>query len=1205
MKMRQTEITEHSRAARRCARLLFALAAIFSIVCLFASVAPAAESELEFEVAKSFGPDGTSATAFGTATVLPRQRSTAVAVDRSYHFVYVLDRSADALYKFDTNGNPVDFGGSSANVSGNKLSELPLGDVNNSHGEGTWLAVNQATHAIYVTAESSSSSGGTEILAFTPSGDPSLFTAGSGANTNVLSTAPELIHGIATDSTGLIWLSLGEGLPNRVAAFEASGADLLAEVKYTGTGNVPIAADQIAVDEAGNLYLGGTGIAKYEPTEYPVTSRTRFQTVASATPAGKQITSVDFNSATHELYVATASEAGVSVFKSAHEQELELLTTFGRSGEEGELGGGPEVAVDPASERIFVTNDREPEGGLSQVEIFQPKRCYCAPAVVSTRVTEVTGDSAKVHGRINPDTFETKYWVEYGAEDCELNPCVRVPLAGAQVGAGFRPVAVSQALDGLHAETLYHYRIAAENALGTTHGTEKTFTTQGSGLGFQLLDSRAWEMVSPPDKHGGSLVLGTSGIIEAAEEGNGLAYLSLGSIEVEPEGNRAIESSSVLARRESGGWHSRDITPPHAELTPAHDAEYKQMTPDLASSLLEARDNTPLSPLTTERTPYIRRNAEPPLYTPLLTSAEGHADVPAGIKWDEQATSFGNVDPLGANADLGTVAFRSTVALTEGAESEALYSWSNGQIQPVSQLPSANGGRVVEGFLGSWTGSVRNAISEDGSRIFWGPGSPPAYLTSGINTTALYLHDTSLKESVRLDVLQSGASGSGAPRPAFQGASADGTVVYFTDSHHLTKNASPEGRDLYRCEIPSGASLGGCATLTDISAPRKGSGESAMAQDLAPAFSEDGSRVYFVAEGVLDTNPNRQGDTASTKEPNLYLWEKGVGVRFIATLSQQDSLDWGAVPTRSNGFAGEIVADASPSGRYFAFMSQNSLTGYDNSEAAGGEPVEEAYRYDAVTGELTCVSCNPTGGSPRAQLLRSSESKVDPADRWTNRWLAAVLPGPRVSQRDSTSLYRPRVALDDGRVFFNAYDALVPADSNGGWDVYQYEPTGVGDCSASSGGAAVARSGEGCVGLLSSGTGEEEAVFLDASASGEDVFFLSSAKLSVLDEDNVYDVYDARVNGVAAELPTLAECLGEACQPAVSPPNDATPASAAFRGPGNLSASTTTRCLKAKRKVRRKGKVSCLSRKRVHKGNRKHRATHRKHRANNKRRTGR
>jgi hypothetical protein len=590
-------------------------------------------------------------------------------------------------------------------------------------------------------------------------------------------------------------------------------------------------------------------------------------------------------------------------------------------------------------------------------------------------------------------------------------------------------------------------------------------------------------------------------------------------------------------------------------------------TPDLARALFDARDDTPLSPLTTERTPYLRENTEPPLYTPLLTSKEGFANVPPGTEFDRVGLHL-----MGANAGLTDIVFVSNAPLAAGAQENSLYRWSAGQVAPVSELPADEGGGVIVGKLGSALGSVRHAVSDDGSRVLWGPGSP-GYGAS-IDFPALYLRDTEREETVRLDVVQSGA-GEGPALPAFQGANAAGTVVFFTDSQRLTEDASPEGRDLYRCEIPAGASDDGCASLTDLSAPLSGSGESAQVKDQVSALSEDGARLYFVAEGILDMQPNLEGASAVAGEPNVYLWQQGEGARFVATVSGGDVTTWGGLPTQDLGYAGNISAAASPSGRYYAFMSERSLTGYDNRDAASAEPTEEVFRYDAVTDALACVSCNPTGASPVGQRIPNlTATMVDAREAWLNRWMAAILPQARVEGFGDT-FYRPRAVSDSGRVFFNAVDSLVPGDSNGDWDVYQYEPSGVGTCTPSTAGAAVSRSGQGCVGLISSGTAEEEAVFLDASTSGDDVFLLSSAQLSPLDQDTVYDAYDARAGGVQARLPSSSECLGEACQPPPQTPADSTPASNTFRGAGNVK----PHCRKGKRAVKRKGNWRCVQRK--------------------------
>ena len=63
------------------------------------------------------------------------------------------------------------------------------------------------------------------------------------------------------------------------------------------------------------------------------------------------------------------------------------------------------------------------------------------------------------------------------------------------------------------------------------------------------------------------------------------------------------------------------------------------------------------------------------------------------------------------------------------------------------------------------------------------------------------------------------------------------------------------------------------------------------------------------------------------------------------------------------------TARVSPNGQYLAFMSEQSLTGYDNEDLSSGHPGErmdeEVYLYDAHAASLTCVSCDPTGARPR------------------------------------------------------------------------------------------------------------------------------------------------------------------------------------------------------------------------------------------------
>src|SRR5690349_13570296 len=134
--------------------------------------APAAGAE-GFNFEKAFGPDGTSLTEF--------QSATSVAVDQTAGRVYVLDRKADAIYKFDLAGNPIAFGGSSPDVSGNKLSGLSVADFFGSRQ----IAVDSISHRIYVpNVNVPGEWGGSVLEAFQADGEPALFTAGPGAGTN-------------------------------------------------------------------------------------------------------------------------------------------------------------------------------------------------------------------------------------------------------------------------------------------------------------------------------------------------------------------------------------------------------------------------------------------------------------------------------------------------------------------------------------------------------------------------------------------------------------------------------------------------------------------------------------------------------------------------------------------------------------------------------------------------------------------------------------------------------------------------------------------------------------------------------------------------------------------------------------------------------------------------------------------------------------
>ena len=141
------------------------------------------------------------------------------------------------------------------------------------------------------------------------------------------------------------------------------------------------------------------------------------------------------------------------------------------------------------------------------------------------------------------------------------------------------------------------------------------------------------------------------------------------------------------------------------------------------------------------------------------------------------------------------------------------------------------------------------------------------------------------------------------------------------------------------------------------------------------------------------------------------------------------------------------------------------------------------------------------------------------------------------------------ISADGSRVFFDTSQPLVSQDTNGLQDVYEWEREGAASCPT----RAPARLDGGCIFLLSGGESADFSYLIDASVSGNDVFFSTRAQLVPRDANTKVDVYDARVNGGFPEF-SLA-CTGSGCQGVPpAPPIFATPSSVTFGGVGNFEA---------------------------------------------------
>jgi hypothetical protein len=775
------------------------------------------------------------------------------------------------------------------------------------------------------------------------------------------------------------------------------------------------------------------------------------------------------------------------------------------------------------------------------------------PSVQGESASQATAQGAQISGEINPNGKATSFVVEYvteaqflidGFEDAEVSS----PQA---IGSGSSFVKVVQQLNGLDPQTAYRFRIAATNADATSFGQGGKFTTFALPT-TDLPDNRRYEMVSPPEKTGEvippepSNSLGGSCTeclpasnratlpMQAAPDGESVLY------EGQPfSAGLSAFPNEYISERSVIGWATESLS------TPAITGRYEAFSSDLSLGVL-FQANPALSPLA----PIRGGEAFPNLY---LRSVDGAFESLVTVEPPQREQSEFRIRYAGANAgsafnpEFSHLILEANDALTVEVEDIApeapsmegssecglancnLYEWVGGELRLINVLPG-NEAAASAAMLGSGEllapeqlepPDVDHAISDDGRRIFWSAEeSGQVYVRIDSEETLEVPGPGSCKASV---VLQKN-------RACFLTASADGSQVLLSNGQLFELNEEAEGYEE-------------AADLTE--------GQGGFEGILGA--SEDLSRIYFVDTAVLTVGEeNDNGEEAQAGKLNLYAWDEGT-TSFIGVLLAGDN------QIALNGRYGawkasrpSRTAQVSPEGRYLAFMSLASLTGYDNRLSGGGKcalgegsTCFEVFIYAANSGTLTCASCNPSGQRP-----------IGPSNLSLLRPQSAPFP-----QLGNLSVG------GKGRLFFESQDALLPQDTNGGvQDLYEWEPEGVGSCEEAGG----------CISLISSGHGANDTMFLDSSADGDDVFLITRERLLPLrDKDEQLDLYDARVGGGIPE-PQTPICRGDACKPPSSqPPTQPSSASSNFIGPGNPPQNKPPKCKKGF--VKKKGK--CVKKK--------------------------
>ena len=843
-----------------------------------------------------------------------------------------------------------------------------------------------------------------------------------------------------------------------------------------------------------------------------------------------------------------------------------------------------------------------------------------APSIPEGEVVsgDETASSVQLSGRIDPGGAETKYSFQYGTTSGYGDS---VPVGGGSVPAGVFAVPVAVTVQGLSANTTYHWRLVAENTAGKATTADHTFIydTSGGKTGScpdeqarvernstRLPDCRAYELVTPADKNGA--LVGNSfrgaGFPQVAENGRRVIVKSIQCFEHATScvPNRKEEGSPFEFQRTAAGWVTHPLTPPAGELE-----TYSAWSINANEGTMLFSAPVPTAAPTGEfgsqeewfaREPDGELAKIGPLEEEGLRAGEGRERNELGYlglaTGEEEVVATANLSHVVYYTKESYWRFDHT-ELTGGVGLGALYEYvgrdnaaplmvgvkggydSHELVSPCATAVSAihegkglaryvseSGRTVYFTPVGRDRGACAGSAGAPAADELWArvdgeiPGGAHSVLisapTAGVCETAECREDTSTEPAKEAEHARDAN---------FEGASADGSVVVFSSEQQLTDNATQNptnetvlgGQDnLYEsvCAEPCGTAGEEPGAkerrLIDVSDP---SGDVKVAGGPrvlgVVALSEDGSHVYFVAQGKLAGNRGALGEEAVDGEDNLYVYERdeahpGGRLAFIATLAPGDEvLNW------NRDFP--AVANVTPDGGFLVFTSSRALT----SDVTRPEGPEQVYEYDAQSGVLTRISVGEDGFNDDGNEGTGSASIVAAFIQAAVGKSVPARTDPTMSHDGSYVFFRSPVALTAGAL----NDVPIEGEFFGphplAQNFYEYH--------------------EGQVYLISdgkdtSGHGQDSETggqrvhstpnLLGSDASGASVFFSTFDPLVPEDTDTQLDYYDARIcsEGEPCVAPVLEPSLcGEgSCQRASgSSPGYGVPASETFSGDGNLT----------------------------------------------------
>ncbi len=702
-----------------------------------------------------------------------------------------------------------------------------------------------------------------------------------------------------------------------------------------------------------------------------------------------------------------------------------------------------------------------------------------------------------------------------------------------------------------------------------------------SGVAVALPEGRVYEMVSPPYKGGYSV----SVVRAVAPDGDSVAFGSFGGFGGQIDG-AGTATNMYLARRGPSGWATVSLQPPFGDVS------------DLSADLGSTLGTGPIGPNVSFEN-HASAGEVFQLHRNDLPETASNWEVVNGLVLKQVDGEPALMTETGASPDLCHIVVGETAGpLLPEAVGEAL---KNGEIY---DLASGCGGESWLRVLGLNNQGIMinpdcpvelglrkysndsngraqennfDAIAAGGSEIFFTTAiAKDAGCEVALQLFARLGGSRTIEVSKPLSEEESEACREEVPCPAaagrasayFAGASEDGSRVFFTTTQQLTGGA--DGDDLYMATIacPGGEAeqcepaKKGVRSLVLVSRDLN-AGEAAEVQGVTK-LARDGSRMYFVARGILSEGSNPQGAEPVSGADNLYVYDSMSGkTGFVADLCSGPALsglvDNTHCPRVDNKiqrgtddmtlWSSEPEAQTSGlDGRFLVFSTYAQLLPGDTDDAL------DVYRYDAESGVLVRVSVGEAGSDANGNCDDEENGSTGSCDAQ----IALGLNGADdANVFEQYEMHLHAISEDGSRIVFTTFEPLSPAATNGSVNIYEWH--------------------DGTVSLVSTGSAEASDDNPVISPSGQDVFFTTTQALVSADTDDAADVYDARLGGGFAPVPAPRQpCSGDACQGPLTNPVPLLVPGSVSQAPGENfppAKKQTMKKAKAKKKVKAKRKA--------------------------------